>query len=388
MTTATVPMYRKNISQNDFCLLLKSFLNLVGGSAFIAIPIIHHNRIKCTLVYRTVMRMSATNNRFNEDTMAYEATYHDYSNVRDQDLENVVNQPLVKGSKKTRRGPRGGVATPFPVKLHQLLEEDAYPNIISWQPHGRSFILRDHQAFLEEVMTKYFKQTKLTSFQRQLNLYAFRRISSGPDKGSYYHELFLRGKDNLCSLMVRMRVKGTKIKSSSCPENEPNFYRMAPVGKSTLSCDNHSISDEGTVASQRLPPLMNSIDLVKNRSAPKVVVSDDCDSSSSESASTGAFKCFPEPPKQTYLLYASQNRIPQLVSPPMELLRAPIISDQVIPEPKPVSFEGKAFYYIDSIDHFDACAMPSEVNQARNLGTPPLTGLSVVSGELCGFERC
>lgn len=324
--------------------------------------------------------MTATNNRFNEDIMADGATYHDYSNVRDQDLEKVVNQPLVKGSKKTRRGPRGGVATPFPVKLHQLLEEDAYPNIISWQPHGRSFILRDPHAFLDEVMTKYFKQTKLTSFQRQLNLYAFRRISSGPDKGSYYHELFLRGKDTLCSLMIRMRVKGTKIKSSSCPENEPNFYRMAPMGKSSSSCDNHSISDEGTVASQTLPPLMSSIDLVKNQSTPKVVVSDDCDSSSSESAPSGAFNGFPGPLKHPYLVHAGQNRLPQFVSPPMDLLRAP--------EPKPVSFEGKAFYYIDSIDQFDACAIPSEVNHVRNLEMPPLTGLSVVSGELCGFERC
>ena len=75
-------------------------------------------------------------------------------------------------------------------------------------------------------MPKYFRQTKLTSFQRQLNLYGFRRITQGADSGAYYHELFLRGRPQLCMRMVRQKVKGTGHKQPTDVGSEPNFYTM------------------------------------------------------------------------------------------------------------------------------------------------------------------
>lgn len=75
-------------------------------------------------------------------------------------------------------------------------------------------------------MPKYFRQTKLTSFQRQLNLYGFRRITQGADAGAYYHELFLRGRPQLCMRMVRQKVKGTGHKQPTDVGSEPNFYTM------------------------------------------------------------------------------------------------------------------------------------------------------------------
>lgn len=44
--------------------------------------------------------------------------------------------------------------------------------------------------------------------------------------GSYYHELFIRGRPDLCRRMVRTRVKGNGMKAASNPQNEPNFYAM------------------------------------------------------------------------------------------------------------------------------------------------------------------
>ena len=117
---------------------------------------------------------------------------------------------------------RGGVVAPFPMKLHYILSQEEVSDIISWQPHGRSFKLHNPDKFLEKVMPLHFDQTKLSSFRRQLNLYGFRRILSGRDKGGYYHEMFLRGQPELCSQIIRTTAKGkAKVKVA-----EPNFYKM------------------------------------------------------------------------------------------------------------------------------------------------------------------
>ena len=135
--------------------------------------------------------------------------YHDYGQVPD-------TQTFVR--KKT-----GGVTQPFPEKLMDMLNRES-GSIVEWLPHGRAFIVRKSEEFTSIIMPKYFRQTKITSFQRQLNLYGFRRITQGADSGAYYHELFLRGRPNLCAQMVRTKVKGTGHKQPSDATSEPNFY--------------------------------------------------------------------------------------------------------------------------------------------------------------------
>jgi len=91
-----------------------------------------------------------------------------------------------------RRRRRGGVAVAFPLKLHAVLdqvERDGLADVVGWQPHGRCFVVRQPREFVDVVMPRYFRQTKLTSFQRQLNLYGFSRLTRGPDAGGYYHEV-------------------------------------------------------------------------------------------------------------------------------------------------------------------------------------------------------
>ena len=133
-----------------------------------------------------------------------------------------------------RRRTRGGVTEPFPEKLHRMLleiEKDGNGHIISFFPHGRAFGIHNTDAFEEKIMPKYYKQSRLSSFQRQLNLYGFTRIVSGPDSGGYYHELFLKGRSALCTHMRRVGIpKGVdrrKIKST-LNKKEPDFYSMRP----------------------------------------------------------------------------------------------------------------------------------------------------------------
>lgn len=70
----------------------------------------------------------------------------------------------------------------------------------------------------------WFRQTKFSSFQRQLNLYGFKRITAGRDKGGYYHELFLRTKPFLAHHILRTEKKGQGYRKPSSPNTEPNLY--------------------------------------------------------------------------------------------------------------------------------------------------------------------
>jgi HSF-type DNA-binding len=61
----------------------------------------------------------------------------------------------------------------FPVKLFQMLnlvDKDRLSHIISWQPHGRCFVVRKPQE-LKEVLHRYMPGIKeIRSFQRQVSL--------------------------------------------------------------------------------------------------------------------------------------------------------------------------------------------------------------------------
>lgn len=54
-------------------------------------------------------------------------------------------------------------------KLYDLIE--AEPDwLIEWASHGEAFFIRDQDEFCEQVLTKYFRHQKITSFQVHLEL--------------------------------------------------------------------------------------------------------------------------------------------------------------------------------------------------------------------------
>lgn len=139
---------------------------------------------------------------------------------------------------------RGGVAEPFPEKLHRMLREveaAGQEDIVSFYSHGRAFGIHDPDKFVTDILPKYFKQSKLNSFLRQLNLYGFIRIQSGPDSGGYYNALFLKQRPRFLRFMRRVGVpvKGEdrrKVKAGTVPlAPEPDFYSMDPVRPTAAS---------------------------------------------------------------------------------------------------------------------------------------------------------
>lgn len=81
---------------------------------------------------------------------------------------------------------RKGRTGTFPQKLHTMLSDlegqEGGTAIASFLPHGRAFAIHKPRDFVKHVMPKYFRMSRFSSFQRQLNLYDFQRITEGPDK--------------------------------------------------------------------------------------------------------------------------------------------------------------------------------------------------------------
>jgi hypothetical protein len=95
----------------------------------------------------------------------------------------------------------------FPEKLHRLLREveaQDRDDIISFNAEGTAFCIHQPEAFGDEILSNYFRHSKLSSFKRQLSMYGFARILAGPDVGSFTHPLFRKGQSNLSKQMNRV----------------------------------------------------------------------------------------------------------------------------------------------------------------------------------------
>ena len=98
--------------------------------------------------------------------------------------QKVKTLPTKKsGTKKTRKHKKrkSGITNAFPSRLHDLLRistgNKRMRQIISWHPDGFScFRVHNKVAFARDIQPKYFKQSKYTSFRRQLNLWEVSRV--------------------------------------------------------------------------------------------------------------------------------------------------------------------------------------------------------------------
>ena len=109
---------------------------------------------------------------------------------------------------------------PTPRRLYELLENES-PTVVLWAEDGASFKVNDAQTFCQQVLPKYFRHCKLTSFQRQLNLYGFNHITKGNNAGAYLHHMFLRGRPDLLESIKRTGRKGNNSAAATAAAMAP-----------------------------------------------------------------------------------------------------------------------------------------------------------------------
>ena len=99
------------------------------------------------------------------------AAYYDASKLPDPEYEEGEDDE--DDDDDVKRRPHGASIEPFPSKLYRMIEEaekDGQDDIVSFFPHGRAFAIHKPRVFISQLMPKFFSTSRMSSFQRQLNL--------------------------------------------------------------------------------------------------------------------------------------------------------------------------------------------------------------------------
>ena len=92
----------------------------------------------------------------------------------------------------------------FPELLRMILDEEQHYSVISWRNDGKSFAIHNQSVFENELIPFYFQTKRWKSFQKQLNVYGFKKLLG--NRRVYYHQYFVEDQPSLMNLMKRVKV--------------------------------------------------------------------------------------------------------------------------------------------------------------------------------------
>jgi len=94
------------------------------------------------------------------------------------------------------------------------------------------------------ILEKYFRHQKYSSFQRQLNLYGFRKVSKGSDAGAYSHKYFVDGRSDLLSKVRRMPQSAAALGSAKASGKSAVIIEGGRHSESPTTLDSEDMSEE------------------------------------------------------------------------------------------------------------------------------------------------
>ncbi|CAD8168516.1 unnamed protein product [Paramecium pentaurelia] len=90
----------------------------------------------------------------------------------------------------------------FILKTYNILENNMYEDIVSWNQDGLSFTVKNISQFSSIVLPIHFKHQNFSSFIRQLNMYDFHK-SRGGSVNEFKNEYFQKGRKDLLNQIKR-----------------------------------------------------------------------------------------------------------------------------------------------------------------------------------------
>ena len=101
------------------------------------------------------------------------------------------NEPSSPGANPTlakRRTHRKSEISTFIMKSYKILEDKRHSEVVEWADEGNCFIVKSKDRFENEILPKYFKHRKFSSFVRQLNMYDFHKIRKEKEIPIFRHK--------------------------------------------------------------------------------------------------------------------------------------------------------------------------------------------------------
>lgn len=95
---------------------------------------------------------------------------------------NIVQQSATNNNSSGNNTGTKAPANEFVRKLFRILENNEYPDIVTWTENGKSFVVLDTGKFTTHILPNHFKHSNFASFVRQLNKYDFHKVKRSPEE--------------------------------------------------------------------------------------------------------------------------------------------------------------------------------------------------------------
>nr|KAJ0190597.1 hypothetical protein LSAT_V11C800438140 [Lactuca sativa] len=128
-------------------------------------------------------------------------------------LSDLTNKMTKEQNDRNRDSGIGRRVPQFLQKLYDIVEKEENNYFVSWNlPNRDSFIIRDINEFATQILPKYFNHANFSSFNTQLNIYGFSKISW--ERHEYANEWFQGGRYDLL-VNIKRREKNPLLTRST-----------------------------------------------------------------------------------------------------------------------------------------------------------------------------
>nr|CDI53883.1 related to Heat shock factor protein [Melanopsichium pennsylvanicum 4] len=166
----------------------------------------------------------------------------------------------------------------FLNKLRSMVDDPNTDELIRWSPDGASFFVPNHVRFGDEVLPRFFKHNRFSSFVRQLNMYGFHKVPH-LQQGALKHDSPQESelwefsnphfhRDHPDWLSKVQRKKGPRDEKDAQGEREVSSstgQELMPAGTLMRTDFGKAVEDgSGGEGALQLASVLNAINAIKN----------------------------------------------------------------------------------------------------------------------------